>query len=272
MKAIGLTAGQAGDAIIAQGAISSFKKLYPESHFTFALAKKFAHILPLFEGQKNIDAIHTWEGYDELWPTPNDIEFIKKENFDLVFNGMARHKDELWYLKRHQVEEVCHMFDLPPPVTNKIDLVQNFERFKAFEGWVGLTLFPNFGVGPKSLDVYKANQIAAFLTSKYEDVVQLGHESEQRIGPANIRLNGEFMDAVAALASCKLIVTGDTCFSWIASALNIPVVGLYATSYYPYAENSLNWQPVNPNAIYLEGRTVNDIPMEKILEAIESKL
>ncbi len=273
MKICGFMGGQFGDAIIAQGAVSSIRKLYPDCNFTFALSKKYGGILPLFENQPNIQRTHIWEGYDREWPTEKDTDFLKQEKFDILFHPMAYHKDNLWYLNHHQVTECCNMYNLPAPETNEITLVPSLTPCEVFKNYVGLSLFPNNGKGIKSLSLDKAEIITEFINKKNNcDTVQLAGPDDPFIRSSGHYYKAPYMECVRALLACKLLITGDTGMCWIASALKIPVVGLFATAYYPYAQTSINWQPVNPKAIYLEGRTVDDIPMSSILSVIEQKL
>ena len=68
-----------------------------------------------------------------------------------------------------------------------------------------------------------------------------------------------------------MLITGDTGMSWVASAFNQNVIGLYAKKYNFNASTSANWQPTNSKAIYLERDNVNEIPIAEIINAIDKK-
>ena len=56
--------------------------------------------------------------------------------------------------------------------------------------------------------------------------------------------------------------------SWAASGFQHPTVGLYAWGYNPVAGTSKNWQPTNPNAVYLESKRASDIKPRDIIETV----
>lgn len=268
MKAIGFLGGQFGDSIISIGLQKVFTQLHPEVEFTFALSKKYSAILPLFNEQSHIKSIHAWEGYDNLWPTQTDREFINEQRFDYLFNPMQAHRDNTWYLRRHQVAEVCHMYGFPEPETNEVTLNRYFTPYNRRDT-VALALFPNNGQGVKSMNVERANFIANYLHKQGIKTIQLGTSAEPKIENCP-RLDTPYFDSVRHLTGCRFVIAGDTGLSWVASAYKIPILGLYAYGYYHGVETSKNWQPVNPNAEYLEGRSINDIPLEHIAAKIDT--
>ena len=60
--------------------------------------------------------------------------------------------------------------------------------------------------------------------------------------------------------------------SVIASAYNHPTIGLYSSAYNPAVTTTKNWQPVNPNAAYLESNLANNISMYAIIDEINKKI
>ena len=102
-------------------------------------------------------------------------------------------------------------------------------------------------------------------------IVHLGGCNEPIIDHAiNPKLS--LFESVRILCSCKLLITTDTAMSWIASAYKIPTIGIYSYAYHPGATTSINWQPVNPNAFYLESDAAENVSLNDILENIEKKL
>jgi ADP-heptose:LPS heptosyltransferase len=66
------------------------------------------------------------------------------------------------------------------------------------------------------------------------------------------------------MLACDALITVDTAMAWISSGYSFPTLGLYGYEYYPMAQTSKNWQPVNPNAVYVESGKVSDIIVERI--------
>ena len=56
--------------------------------------------------------------------------------------------------------------------------------------------------------------------------------------------------------------------SWAASGFKHPTVGLYAWGYNPVSGTSKNWQPTNPNAVYLESHSACEIQPKQIIERV----
>ena len=58
--------------------------------------------------------------------------------------------------------------------------------------------------------------------------------------------------------------------SWIASAYKVPTLGMYAYKYHPGSHTSKNWQPVNPNAKYIEADILENISNEEVISILET--
>jgi len=268
-KAIGFLGGQYGDAITTIAAQNIFAENYPDFDFTFALSKKYEAIMPLFLNQKQIKNIHLWDGYDSYWPTNNDINYIKENNFDIVFNPMQGVIPN-WFETMHQVSLCCARYKLPLPKTDEVTLNRYFEPNNNFKNYIAISPFANNGHGLKALSLERINVITNFLYKKGYKIVHLGSERENTIdNTINPKFN--LFESVKILCACKLLITTDTAMSWIASAYKIPTLGLYAYGYHQ-TNTSKNWQPIQPNAKYLESYSVNDINMDIILKNIEGIL
>ena len=68
------------------------------------------------------------------------------------------------------------------------------------------------------------------------------------------------------------LISCDSGMPWVASAYNHPTIGLYSSAYNPMVETTKNWQPVNPNAVYLESNLANNISMYAIVDEINKKI
>ena len=269
-KAIGFLGGQFGDAITTIAAQKIFLEHNPDFEFTFALSKKYEEIIPLFLNQPHIKNVHLWEGYDSYWPTTNDLEFINNQKFDIVFNPMQGVIHD-WFKSMHQVSLCCARYGLKIPKTNEVSLHKYFEPNENYKNYVAVSYFANNGQGIKNISIQKINIINNFIKNMGYKIVHLGGCNEPIIDHAiNPKLS--LFESVRILCSCKLLITTDTAMSWIASAYKIPTIGIYSYAYHPGATTSINWQPVNPNAFYLDSDAAENVSLNDILENIEKKL
>jgi len=266
-KAIGFLGGQLGDQIICLGAVKVLAEDYPDTDFTMAMSEKFSAIAPLFENQPYIKDIHIWQGYDAAWPTENDKKFIIDNKYDLVFNPMDNNQHPRWFQTMHQVSSTCQRYGLRLPDTNEVFLKKNFKLLPMYKNHIALSVFANNGEGVKSLSVGRAQELVDNLKSMGHKVLQLHGPKDPVLKNLEV-ISKSFVKAAQVLHSCKLLVTGDTAMSWVASAYKIPTLGLYAYSYHPNATTSVNWQPINPNAKYLEANIVANIPNDLIIEEV----
>lgn len=267
MRAIGFNAGQFGDVVMGLVAARAHKQKFPDSKLTLGIAKKYSAISPIFHGNPLIDDVHIWEGYND-WPAPDDSIHISRERYDKVYNAMPHHTSAFWYLQRHQTAELCLMHGLNPPDNLKIDLVRKSGN-RRFGKAVALSLFGETRGAEKSIKMEQAHFIVETVEKLGYMPIQLGLIGEPRICS---RFIGPFEQSIETMLACDALITVDTAMAWIASGYSMPTVGLYGYEYYPMAKTAKNWQPVNPNAIYVESGKVSDIIPERIEEAIKSIL
>ena len=261
MKAIGFNAGQYGDLAMNVVAAGVLAEIHPECKLTFAIGNRYADCEGAFRFQKNIDSTYIWDSYN-TWPAPTDLKYMEEKKFDLAFNAMPIHPDPQWYLKRHQTEEVCYMHGLPPPRSRKINLQKYWPsegRENIYKNYVYITREGSFE--NKKVSVSQFTEVEKFLTSKGLSIITPYADK--------IEKHLSYFDSIRIMTACKFLITVDTGMCWFASAYNIPTVGLYGYEFYPGATTSKNWQPENPNAIYLEDKRVRDIDPERIIEAIK---
>ncbi len=266
MKAIGFNAGQYGDLAMNMVAVRQFKTMYPDSDFTLGIGNKYADCQPVFERSPLISRIHIWDSYDK-WPSPKDKEFLDTQKFDKVFEAMPHHKEHDWYLKRHQTQEVCHMHGLPIPDDTQIELPP-IKTTPVSKDFIAIAGFTSFGAA-KSLPPETLRTICSLLKKIGYDTLQLAVRGEPDIG-ASYRVEASYILAVSYMLSCKALLCADTGMCWMASGFKHPVVGLYGYSFYPGATTSANWQPTNPNAIYLESKHVRGIAVDSIIDSVRA--
>ncbi len=271
IKAIGMLGSLYGDLIMCSAVIKQFKLQYPDSHFTFACAKPFASILPLFFNNQYIDSFHVWDGYNN-WPTDKDKEFINNGKFNIVFNALAPHpKEQDWYNHRHYIEEVALMLDLDKPKDLTCELVSWFGRDEKYSKYIAIGAFPS-----NSKDLTKTLSMDKW-EAIIELIIKLGYEPIQLGGWREIQIKGtkkpelNWVEAAQILYSSKLVLTTDSVWSWLSSAYECSTVGFYCHNY-PNMVKQFSHLPVNENATYLVGKKMDDIPLETILKVIEEKL
>lgn len=270
-KAIGFLGGQFGDIITTIGAQKVFSEDYPEYELTLGISRKYADIAPLFYNQRYIKDIHIWEGYDNAWPTENDKKFIETNKYDIIFNPMQGVGDHNWYNRIHQVALCCERYGLRLPDTNEVFLNKNFNVLNEYKNSICLSIFPNNGIGLKSPSLDKAQNLINSINKFGFQVIQLRGPSDPRLNNVKI-IETSLFEAVKIMTSCKLLVTGDTSMSWIASAYKVPTLGMYAYKYHLGSHTSKNWQPVNPNAKYIEADILENISNEEVISILEKMI
>ncbi len=264
MRAVGFNAGQFGDVIMGTVAARAHKEKFPDSHLTAGIARKYSSIHSLFANHEYFDDVHIWEGYND-WPNIDDNFHISMGCYDKVYNAMPQHTNPYWYLSTHQTAEMCLMHGLTPPNDLRVSLTK--PNTLKFGKTVALSLFGETRGAEKSVSVEQAKRICEIVESRGYMPIQLGLATEPRVC---VRKIGTFQESVEFLLGCDALITVDTAMAWIASGYSIPTVGLYGYQYYPMAKTAKNWQPINPNAIYVESPKVSDIIPERIEEAIKS--
>jgi ADP-heptose:LPS heptosyltransferase len=245
-------------------AAKSFKNYFPDSELYFGINKKYESIKEIFYENTLVDKIHIWDKYDG-WPSKEDELFIDQERFDYVFNAMAHHPEQDWYLKRHQTEELCYMHGLKAPDNLQITLNKYFATEKNSK-YIAINLFAETRGADKIPSLERSRQICELIYNMGYIPVQIGLPDQPQI--CEKRFVGTFFDTIKFVLSCDLLITVDSAIAWIASGYSFPVLGLYSYTYYSGATTSKNWQPINPNAIYLEENIVDNIHIETIKNSI----
>lgn len=264
MRAIGFNQGQFGDLCMNLVACRAFKETHNNSHLTFSINKKYSAIEPIFLKNELIDEIHIWDGYDN-WPSNIDKEYIDSSRFDIIFHPMACLRPN-WQPFRHQTEEICLVHQLNPPKDLKINLNKYFETDDSFKNYISICY-------KGSTDPYKKNLKEEYVNKLCKMITSLGYKPlffQDQFENYDY-FKGDFFDSIKVMLGTKLLVTIDSALSWIASGYNFPTIGLYNQNYYAQygAITSKNWQPINPNGIYLESADVNNINIDNIKDNIE---
>lgn len=268
MKIYNGQAGQFGDAIMSLKVSEHLHSLYPKDELVSGISFKYQSLLPILSTIPYINQWIIWEGYCDTFPTQFDRNVIKANLFDIFFNPMSGNHKSDWYKDTHQVADMFLRNDLRPPEDLQINLPPTVVR-EDLKNAVAFAPFPNNGIGSKCLNVNKAQIIVDHLKMHDMEVIQLGSIFEPVL-KKSYKPRTNWLDTAVILNSVKFLITADTAVSWLGSAYKAKTIGLYGyEGYYNGIETSKNWQPVNPNAHYLEAPNCNDIPNEKIFELID---
>lgn len=264
IKACGFLLGQFGDLVIQTVACRAFKEQYPDSHLTFAIAKKYNAILPLFFHNRYIDDIHIFDGYDD-WPNQTDKEYLDFKKFDVVYNGMAGHTRPNWYNYYHYAQEACLRQGLNPPSDISYYLEPWFEPYSEYKNVVTLSLFPSKGEQlDKTMPITECENLCLALRKMGYRPIQLGGKFEVKLQNAESP-DFSFLEAAKMLRASKLHITADTAFSSVAAGYQHPCVGFYGLNY-PDMTDCFSHLPVNRNAFYIKNRPVQLINHEEVIQ------
>lgn len=275
IKAIGFNAGQIGDLVMNTVTCRAFKEKYWNSSLTFGIGNKYSFTEFLFKKNKYIDNTHIWDSYD-WWPVRNDIDYVACGGFDIVFNAMPQHTRIDWYNHYHYCEEFCltHQLNIPADLSCHLEHYQNINIDKKL---ISLSLFPSCNTMTgnkfeKTLNIEKLEELVKQLIKMGFTVIQLGGKFDQHINGALKYDNFSFKDGVDTLLKSLLHITTDTSFNWVGSAYKKNTIGLYGKTYSDMKEECIkNIQPINKNAIYLNGQNGNikNIQIEDILDKVK---
>lgn len=266
IRAIGFLAGLAGDLVISSPAIREFKQVFPNSHLTFAIGSRYAHMAELFRGLPYIDDFHIWETYDN-WPTQGDKDYLAAANYDFVFNPFPHHTRSDWYNLFHYTQETSMMQGLPCPVDCQCELGYVPEK-RDCSNVVTLSLFASGSQLSKTLTEEQREELAAKIRERGLIPVQIG-SNDLRIKGCEWGGDRSITQATDLLVNSHCHITIDTSFAWIASAYKKRTIGLYGVNYADMRlDRIVSHNPVNPNATYLNRQKVSDINVDEIINLL----
>jgi len=265
MKAIGFNLGQYGDLCINLVAAKAFKNTYPNSYFTFNLSKRYEGIKEIFYNNKYIDEFKVWDGYNDNWPTEDYKNYLLNNKYDIIYDPMIGPRPG-WQKYHHQTIEMCEVHNLNP-VDSQIELNQYFNIPSNYDKHIAICHTGATDIHKKSLNIEKIKKITNL-------IIKLGFKPLFFQYPFEHfdYFDGKFFDAIRIMLGCKMLITIDSAMAWIASGYKFPTLGLYNSHYYIEhgVTTSKNWQPTNPNSIYFEDVSVNNIKEDLIEEAIKN--
>jgi len=268
LRAIGFNAGQYGDIIISLVAARVFKSIYTNSHLTYGIAKKYSDISRFILRSPYVDDVHVWSGYDNF-PMSDDLNFLRSQNYDIVFNPMPNHIDPCWYNYRHICQEMCFMHGLPIPADLNIDIPRHNSINEISSTRICVNTFGVTNSPKKSLSIRNSRKLVLELHKRGYETLQICPSNHPDIG-ATKRVSLPYSEAVRFLETVEAIITIDSSLCWAASALNIPILGLYSSTYLPDLASVSAYQPAAGSFVGIEAPNINDIPVAKILESLFS--
>jgi hypothetical protein len=272
--------GQIGDIIMFTATARRIKEIFPNSTITFAVSKQYREAGELVAGLPYVDRLFVTEHYYDLrkditygpwhygWPCDyrGEDEIAEQRNHDIVLETRPQHRRMPWWEFDHQVAELAHEVGVPGPIDlrTEIAIPPNTMIPADAAGRIILHNDPNID----STKAWSWEAVADLVQAVGpKNVVLLGNAGPEVAGVIDLRGKTTLSEAAAVIQACKCYVGIDSGLMWIAGSLQVPVVGLYGTSYIPAYQNI---QPANPNAVYLqvEGSPSVILP-ERVLNALD---
>lgn len=276
LKILGTNQGQRGDLIMDTVVARAIKEKFPDSIFTLGINKQYEDMVPLFEKHPHIDMVVIWDGYDN-WPTQEDLNIINQEKPNLFLPPMPKHTHDMWYnLVNNQVEESCMMNGFVPPKDLSCYLEKWFE-VPSCKDYIAISPFTAWD--KKNISKEKWQLIINYIVKERGfNVLQLGgpneYHFENTFYPNDFIyswLPWDYFQSVKKMLGCAFLLCLDGGLSWCASAYKFPILGLYGYHYYNLLTPKV-YEPINPNAIYLEASKAEDIPNELIFSKIDEMI
>jgi hypothetical protein len=264
--------GQYGDIIMGEPSLRKLIKLHPSAEFVFGCSSRYGDVMPLFyDYHHQIIEYKIWDSYPLRQGrfSPSDQEYIASMRFDKMYSDAPKHTSQTWALRHHQVAEHGLMLGIEVDSCDiKLEKHFNVERRQKT---VAISLFPaSCKAEPRTVGTVRVKQIVNFIRGLGYEVLHLNGPNEPDVDGA-VKMNLKYSDSAIAMLGTDLLVTADTGMSWVASAYNHPVVGLYGFGYWKYC-NTATWKPINPEALYVESRYAKNIPLQDVFNAITTKL
>lgn len=276
--------GQIGDIVIFSATLRRIRQLFPNAEITLAVAKKYREAGELLIGLPYADRLFTTELYFEKltedvyapwhleWPVDlrGDDERAEQAAYDIILETRPRHKRHPWWEFAHVAAELAHIVGVPGPIDLRTEIaipkgvvipeerknkvvIHNDPSIDETKGW-------------------SKGAVSELCASLPEGETLLLGGSAADVVPSAIDLRGKTTLAEAAriIEASRCYIGIDSGLMWIAASLQVPVIGIYGTSYIP---NAAAVQPHNPNARYftVEGPAAG-LPAGAVADALREIL
>lgn len=271
--------GQYGDIVMQEPALRKYISENPDDKIILGASIRYADALMLYKGyHPNVTTLKVCNSYNDF-PTEDDLRYFENEKIDYFpmadsekvsesdRGKLFLHSENDWVEKRHQVAETALQLGVNIDTNNVEDLKINLgQRLSTTDKIACISPFPSFPQeGIKSLSAEQIVISVKVLSEMGYNVVHLNGPNEPDI-PGTVKANRNWFGSTQVLRHADIYVGGDTGMSWVSSGYNIPTLGIYAWGYHnPSTKTSKNWQPVNPNAIYLEDQAASAVKIKDIV-------
>ena len=262
--------GQVGDLVGNTVFCRAVKELYPDCKLTFAIGGKYAKSAFLFEQNKYIDEIHIWDSYDDF-PSQKDLDYIKDQKFDIVFNPRKPHTYQNWYNYFSYCQEWTLIHGIPTasdlrPYLNPWYHKPNKQKIVTLSAFPGTDLSFN-----KSLKIEDWAAICKYIRNKGYIPIELGGKYAKDIENCE-RPDLDLMEGCKLLLDSSLHLSVDCGLGWVAAGYQKNLIGFYTNSQ-PDMIHPWSHMPVNDNADYLFYKDIkNNINLQEIYDLIDKKL
>lgn len=262
--------GQIGDLVSNTVFCRAIKEIQPNCEFTFAIGNKYSKAKFLFENNKFIDKIHIWDSYDDF-PSKNDLNFIAREKFDIVFDPKILHTRLDWFNYYHYCQEWTLMHNIPTASVLTPYLNPWYHKPK-LEKIVTISAFPSTDESfSKSLSLDYWSKVCKYIRSKGYIPVEVGGKYSKDINGCE-KPDLSLMDGCKFILNSKLHLTADCGLGWIAAGYQKNVLGFYTNSL-PGMIHPWSHMPINPNAKYLFYKDIkNNVDLNEIYRIIDEKI
>lgn len=262
--------GLRGDLFLNLPLIDWLKGQDPSLHIDMPIYKAYADCAPLFLNQGLLNATVILDSYDDF-PNARDRAFLNGR-YHKVLNPMAAPRDFGWHQRMHQAQRVADDYGFALPYEARqirltqwfdIDVRRDWVAFAPYAGWYN----PQ---NDKRLSETRAQEICDLIITRGYKVLQIGGPGEPRLQRATF-FEGSYFESIRAILGCKVLLHTDSGCGWAISGYQFPQLGLYSHAYYG-EDRVCAIQPVNPQGVYLSDVRADQIPLDKIAQAMDSIL
>lgn len=275
-----------GDTVSALPIARYFKKIYPESHLIWPIAKKCAQGAPLYINCPWLDEIYVCDGQEG---PESKRDLIKMNSCDFIGEINPQHPDNRYPKEFDIYSESWRMFGLPIEEWNK--LTPDEQQPKLFKWWNPLPrIFGNkktvaywcqAGYGRENKRNNSQAYIEKLISCLWNDgysVAQFGSENDWNLFE-NVdvddskfkRLNNlSFFHQIQLTLECDLMIGSDSGSALLVGAYQFPQVSLLTDHW----GNSNNPMALSSNNIYnktlFSSGNADNIKIEDVLSAIKN--
>lgn len=270
-----------GDCVGALTVLNSLEQLYPGSYKFWQVAKKCAHISPLFIDHPLIDRIVISDCDEGMGP--RDLELMR--GCDIAINVMPEHPREHdypnWRSFYHETFIMSglsdqHYFALPPEqrLPKLVKWFRPEARLTAKSKIVALWPQAGYGKEPKrSPDRAWYQSFVDQLKADGYDIIQFGHPADFELKGVCRRTHIDFFQQVRETLSCDLVISTDSGSGLIFAAYEHPQITLTAPHWPGHVRNLDALAPQNRNGhVFLDARGASHISQADVVSKVREIL